>query len=648
MASGDDRGVSDAALWMLLLLRLTSVTTDERLELRNSKSQTCQSLLWPFTNLSVGAIQTLLRIFDAYGDQLSPEAWSICLQSVIFKLLSSMEAQLHLAHESETSISEKDRIGWHETTVVVLSGITNLLANYLDVLSKHSSFGQSWKKLLRHLKALLNFNVLDINTAVFKSLREILSKGNVKGSNSTNFDPSSIALAWDVWSESLPIVRSDRPDKRFDNQDYLLAYVSALPEIYRLVENDLDGDRVQRMLTLLRQAIQQASAAGYTADIEYLTPLQTQVLESIKMIRTDIDGIPAALIGQLAEFTALAFEPTEPPSEAQRPTYVALSKASMTLSENLILAQSSNGHIYKSGAVSVTLAALAKPIVQKYAFPIITKSMSPWRQATASALAILRAILPVITTEELDESVTRLIWNSIVAIANGITTADCQDIAETINVKDDQDFDITSFLALRELITPALGSQALPDKTRRTYTESLFHMSFIHQPQPYELPQVNQELLATLYQPRKGRTVDPRPSPRSKMSYVCFDELVSLVSIHDSSEPRIKLAQAAAPYLILRAGLTLRAYIADQPLRGRMPQPLSQRREMLYILKALVRLRCEPKAIPDTPGVDSEGKKHLHRLYPLLAKAVRAAARDQEVLEWVGMALDEVGMEFGL
>ncbi|RAL63468.1 hypothetical protein DID88_003888 [Monilinia fructigena] len=62
-ASGNDRAVSDAALWMLLLLRLTSVTADERLELRNS------------------AIQTLLRIFDAYGDQLSAVAWSMCLKS---------------------------------------------------------------------------------------------------------------------------------------------------------------------------------------------------------------------------------------------------------------------------------------------------------------------------------------------------------------------------------------------------------------------------------------------------------------------------------------------------------------------------------------------------------------------------------------
>jgi hypothetical protein len=68
----------------------------------------------------------------------------------------------------------------------------------------------------------------------------------------------------------------------------------------------------------------------------------------------------------------------------------------------------------------------------------------------------------------------------------------------------------------------------------------------------------------------------------------------------------------------------------------------------VYILKTLVSLRCEPEAIPDTPGMDSEGRKHLHRLYPLLAKAVRAAARDQEVLEWLGKALDEVGMEFGV
>ena len=37
MASDSEHGASDAALWMLLLLRLTKVTADDRLELRNSK-----------------------------------------------------------------------------------------------------------------------------------------------------------------------------------------------------------------------------------------------------------------------------------------------------------------------------------------------------------------------------------------------------------------------------------------------------------------------------------------------------------------------------------------------------------------------------------------------------------------------------------
>jgi hypothetical protein len=567
----------------------------------------------------------------------------------MFKLLSSIETQLQVTNDSESSISDKDKSGWNETTVVVLSGITNLLANYLDVLSGHATFSTSWRTLLSHFKALLNFRVLEINTAVFKSLRQILSKGNLGENERANFDQTAVDLVWDLWSQYLPPVKPDKSDKRFDNQNYLLAYVSALQEIYRLVKIDLGADRVHRMLTLLREAIQEASAATYSADIEYLTPLQTQVLESLKIIRTDIDGVPAALISQVAEFVALAFEPKEGPAgEPQRPTYVALSKAAMILLESLILAHYVDSDVYTSGALSAALTALSRPIVLKYSFPIITKSISPWRQATTSALAILKAVLPVLTKSIPHEEVKRPVWASIITIANGITTADCQVVPETINIKYDQEFDITSFLSLRELITPSLGSYIIPDKTRRTYAESLFHTSLIHSPQPKELPQPNQELLATLYQTRKGLTVDPPPSPRSKMSYVCFDELVSLVTASDSSVQRIRLAQAAAPYLILRAGLTLRAYIADQPLRGRMPQSLSQRIELLYILKALVKLRSEPEAIPDAPGVDSEGKKHLHRLYPLLAKAVRAAAKDQDVLEWIGKALDEVGMEFGV
>ena len=565
----------------------------------------------------------------------------------MFRLLASIEAQLKVTNDAKSLVSDKDKAGWDETTVVVLSGITNLLADYLDVLSSHHTFKSSWKSLLGHFRDLLGFETLEINTAVFKALQQILSKGNVNG-KTENFDSQALDLAWDLWSESVPIVKYDKNDKCFDNQEFLFGYVSAFQELYRLIESQLGIDRLRTILRLLKEATQQATAATYSADIEYLTRLQIQVLESLKMIRSDIDGVPAALINQAAEFVALAFETRSLPSDKQRPTYVALSKASMTLLESLILTHSSDRDIYTSGALSSSLEALSKPIVLKYAYPITTKSISPWRHATTSSLTILKAILPMIAAPDLKEDFARSIWTSIVTIANGIISADCDDASKSIDMKADQEFDINSFVALRELIIPTLGSTAVLSESRKIYTESLFHRSLIHAPLPQELPNKSQELLATLYQPRKGRTVDPAPSPRSKMSLVCFDELVSLVAYHDSSSSRIKLAQAAAPYLILRAGLTLRAYIADQPLRGRMPQPLSQRKELLYILKALVKLRCEPEAIPEAPGVESEGKKHLHRLYPLLAKMVRAAARDQEVLDWVGKALDEVGLEFGV
>ncbi|KAF4629800.1 hypothetical protein G7Y89_g8339 [Cudoniella acicularis] len=449
MASGKDLTVSDAALWMLLLLRLATVTTDE-------------------------------RIFDAYGDQLSPEAWSMCLKSVIFKLLSSIDEQLKVTTEPDSSISGKDRIGWNETTVVVLSGITKLLADYLDTLSSHPTFGKSWSTLLGHYKSLLEFKILDINTSVFNSLRQVLSRGNVSDSKKTNFDRHAIDLAWGLWSDSLPVIKPEASEKRFDNQKYLVAYVSALQELYRLVQTDLSADRVHKMLELLREAIQQASAATYSADIDYLTPLQTQVLESLKIIRTDIEGVPGALISQVSEFVGLAFESKNAPgSEKQRPTYVALSKASMVLIESLVLSHSSDHDIYSSGALASALTALARPIVLKYSFPIVTKSISPWRQSTSSSLAILKSILPVITKADLEDEIIRSIWSSIVTIGNAITNADCSEAGEAVNIKDDQEFDITSFLTLRSLITPALGSAVIPDKTRRIYTESLFHTSLI-------------------------------------------------------------------------------------------------------------------------------------------------------------------------
>ncbi|KAH6981212.1 hypothetical protein BKA56DRAFT_586833 [Ilyonectria sp. MPI-CAGE-AT-0026] len=650
MAAEQSSKGSDAALWMLLLLRLTTVTTDDRLELRNS------------------AIQTLLRIFDAYGDRLSPEAWSICIKSVIFKLLSSIEEEIRAAESDE--VDETDRTEWTETAEVVLNGISSLLANYLDILTVHTSFDQLWRELLGHFTTLLEFKILDINTATFKALGHVLSQTSDDGK--PTFNKTTIDVAWDLWSRGIPISKAPK-GKTVDNQNCLIAYVSALSEIYRLIYEDLTVERVRIMLKLLRETLEEASISGYVHDIEYVTPLQAHIVEAIQMIRTDIAGVPSAMITQVAEFVMLAFSQTDSEKSGPKRTYIALSKASMKTMEKLILIHFSDQDIYRSGAFSEAMNALCKPIVLKYRFSTITKSTQPWRLATSSVLVILDATLSQLIDLDIPRSMTQTIWSTIVAIADGILGADCDRATSETNLEKDESFDIESFHTLRELIIPALGAEVVSDKTRKAYGESLFRASIIHTPSPTEVAMINgtHELgLSALYSPRPGRTVSIPPTKRTRMAYVACQEMFSLVASIDEptiviqpptpksptakrhfaeapSSLHIRIASTAAPFLILRCALTLQAYIADQPLRGKMPQPLSQRKELLWILRKLVDLKSESDAIPELSGVESESRKHLLRLYPLIVRA-SGVVGDEKVLGLLREALEVVGGELGV
>lgn len=650
MAADQTYKGSDAALWMLLLLRLTTVTTDDRLELRNS------------------ATQTLLRIFDAYGDRLSPEAWSICIKSVIFKLLGSIEEELKVAEDD--NMDPEDRAEWNETAVVVLNGISSLLANYLDILTVHPSFNHLWRELLGHFTTLLDFKVLDINTATFKALSHVLSQTSDDGK--PTFNKTTVDFAWDLWSRGIPMSQQVK-GKATDNQNCLIAYVAALSEIYRLVQDDLTAERVQRMLTLLRETLGEATVGGYVADAEYVTPLQAHILEAIQMIRTNIDGVPSTMITQVAELAMVAFN-QEDTKQGSKRTYIALSKASMKTLEKLILNHFSDKDIYQSGAFSDALNALCKPIALKYRFPIITKSIQPWRLATSTALVILEATLPHLNGLDISRGVTQKIWSTIVAIADGILGADTESAAEGTDFLGDEGFDISSFRKLRELIIPALGAEAISDKSRKTYAQSLFMTSIIHAPSPAEESIINgthEAGFSALYSPRPGRTVAVPPRRRSQMSYVACQELFSLISAseeptiviqpptplsptgkmnHFSENPsslHLRIASTAAPFLILRCALTLRTYIADQPLRGKMPQPLSQRKELVWILRKLVDLKSESGAIPELSGVESEGRKHLLRLYPLIVRA-SGVAGDEKVSALLREALEVVGGELGV
>jgi hypothetical protein len=637
LAGKEETAGSDAALWMLLLLRLTTVSSDDRLELRNS------------------AIQTLLRIFDAYGERLNPEAWSISVKSVLFKLLTSLEAELREVRNEDAE--ESERADWNGTAVVVVDGMSTLLADYLDVLLSHPAFGHLWRELLSHLGTLVDFHALDISTAAFKALGHILS--HYSKTDESGHKDATVQAAWDLWARGIPV--SDALGSEQDNQPCLTAYLVALKEIYRLSQAEIDLKRVQRMLALLQETAQAATVGAYASDIEHPTPLQSQIIQTAQMIRTDIEGVPSALITQASQFVLLAFNTERLPRANERRTFVAMSKASMQLLQTLMLDHAGKEEIYKSGAFAKALDSLNKPIELKYGFPVTTRATSPWRTATTTSLALVKAALPQLQTLNVPASVVEEIWSLIAVTAEGILSADCNEARSSVNVDEDETFDVAAFEELRGLTIPALGSNTVPSAARKAVADSLFKTSIIHELAPGDRVALRDGIDAALdglKKPRTGRTTAVYPTRRTRMAYVAFDELFTQsfarktderpsASPDKDLELYVRIAQVMAPFLVVRAALTLRMYIADQPLRGRMPQPLSQRKELMWMLRKIIDAKSEEGGFRGLGGEEGEARRHLLHLYPLLVQALRVTA-DDKVTILLREAMEATGGELGL
>jgi hypothetical protein len=590
-----------------------------------------------------GAVQTILRIFDNYVDQLGPETWIFCLRVVLFRMIeANLNVQLSLRSSERTSNSESIS-SWTDTTRVILKAITSLFTAYMDIITSPADFGNAWSTILKFFELYYTCHSHSLGASIFTAITGVLCKIH---------DPEKIGVPALLQTASLWRKYFDHRglwrDEGESAQEAFVTYAQAFKEIYRLSSDFIEADDVLAMMTNLEQSILLSEKIAYSSDVDYMTSLQTQVIECVTLVRSNIKGAPPFLIKLLSRLVALPFAKKSTDSNQKGPTFVALSKAAMTLLQSLAVKHISQEDVFTSGALDFALASLAKPIQEKYIWQLEGKAPATWQKATSTALAILEPALPQARNFSLSKDLTKAIWDQVINIGSGISAAAISSASPTTSFEKDETFDITSLTRFRDMITPSLGSPSIPDITRRTYTLTLFTNSLIHATEPGEIPPPGTGPLTDLYKIRYGRTSDPAPALRSRMAYFCLSELVALVALHDSSTECVKLAQAAAPYLILRATLPLKAFIADQPLRGRMPQPDSQRRELLFVLREMGKLECEPKAIPDVEGVSAPMKKHLIRLFPLLCRAVRVAGRDGEVLgELVGL-VEGVGKEFGL
>lgn len=652
LAIDDDASVSRNSLWLLLLLRIVDLAVDGRSEIRNC------------------AVHTLLRIFDAYGQQLSPKAWRLCLNRIIFQMVQNIQIEIASAMEKGGNANSDDFKPWIDTTVVMIKGSSELITTFFDSIVGDEEFDRSWKRLLNYFQLLIGLGLLDFNEAVFSSLSNILRRIE----NPTGFGKQALESTWSLWVDGHPASKEDLLNLDMPNQDAALAYLRTFEQLYRLYKHDLTQERIVKILEHMRALSWNSVSPRYSPDTDRASSLQSLVIGCTKSICLDKEDSQPDILRCLADFADSALLRWDPGSDSRRPTFVAFSKSAIDLLCWYITEFGIKKEVFADGSLATALKHLSKPVTEKYEWKGKDREPRLWQKATTSSLDILEVIIPYVEKnyQKADEKEISQFWECVVDIARGIVSARgyrVQQLSMTETLADET-FDIAAFHRLKSLIIPSLGASVITDNHRRDFACAVFDSSFVHPPQRFDVP--TRETLATdplkgIYDIRPGRTFDPPPNPRSRMAYVLLDALFELAFVpsDDSQGPndskdqqnpsaRILLARSVSPYLILRSAVSLRTFIADQPLRGLMPQPAGARKALVHLLRGMVELQSEPSAIPKPPAAAQkttedpkrDSKKHLEWIYPLVVKAVQVAGKerdDGEVLQILGLVLQEVG-----
>jgi hypothetical protein len=640
-----DVPTSRGALWLLLLLRIVDLTTDDRSGIRNS------------------AIHTLLRILDAYGPQLTPKAWHLCLNRVLFVMMVDVQNK---ALETESSADGgSDAVKeWIETSVVVIKGSADLIATFFDTIIQDPRFVDSWKRLLECSQELVRINNYGIKEAIFASTCDILKHAKTTG----EFSKEAVQCAWLLWTNNHLAPEGAPLNLEEPNQDALIAYFRFFQQIYRLYRDELSKELVVQILHHMRTAIWNAVVSRYSVDIDHQSTLQELVLDCIKTLCLDKDESQSDIVMCLAEFSDAALTQWSIDRDKSRPSYVAFSKSAIDLLSWYIANHGIKADIFSNGTLTTALQHLSHPITRKYEWRGKDREQLIWQKATTSAIGIILVAVPYVESKYASSekaSITSF-WSTVIDIARGIISADNYDNfgIPASRIASDEDFDIEAFESLIPLLIPALGASNIPDSARRDFACALFQSSLIYLPQRMDTPMETllENPLHELYKIRRGRTYDPSPTARSRIAYVLIDTMFTLAQASSLSSTddgqkasRIAIARSILPYLILRSFLPLKSYIADQPLRGLLPQPAPAHRELVHILDRLFTLQSEPAAIPDAPcGIVSSpqstspsstsGKntkpcsrstshlvysKHLGWVYPLIVKCVRVAGKQK-------------------
>lgn len=586
--------------------RLLPVTIDNRAEVRN------------------GVIHTLFRILESAGDQLAADTWALCMREILFHLMDQ-NVQMHESLKLQSyEIQKAQTKPWTATSKVIIEGVGRLCGSHLDKLAKHADVVKLWQELLDHFASFVRQRSFEISTDVFVALSSIVEAAEEQNALSDD----AVDLLGNLWMNNAPV--KDMIGDTREGEKTMAAYVALQKKLLKLLQPRLQAQHILSITANLNQCLEAALPTPYTSDVDSLTPLQKQTLDSMQLLRADIPEASSIVIKTLAKFVTLPYtRPANVQTGAQL-TFIAFAKSAIEHLETVTIQSLNKPEEFEAGALEESLAALSQTIGRKYTWPRQGRGPALWRKATSSAVSVIGSICEPKTLGAVERKTPNL-WTEIVAICSAVMHADLTTGPDNDQLLQDESSDLESAKAMIKLISPKLCRATVPKEAQAAYIQALFLTSLLHPVGQDELSVPIANPLQDLTSVRLGRTVDPLFNPRMRICYFCFDQLLELVAIPRNPEVHKEdsasgLAAVAFPFVVLRVALPLKTYMADQPLRGRMPTPTSQRLELLYILDNISKLQCAPEALTST-----KGRTHMVLLAPLINMALEYAVRDQEL-----------------
>ncbi|KAI6894301.1 hypothetical protein KC334_g12249, partial [Hortaea werneckii] len=593
-------GESKAAQVILLLRHIRRAVSETQKEVRNA------------------SYQILCSIFKSHGSEFGQSTWDLMLRAVVFPVASE---DVNKYRQEPGKIRSQPMAPDTDSSRTIIGGTADIVCQHIRTIECLNTLPALWEIYLSTMERYLNCGNHALNTAVYQAVSKILSHVDT----GSLFWATPILRTVDVWLKCIPVQAEGLSEAR-SNQDAYSAYLDTAVELYRLTKDSMSPPQSRDFIANICECIRSSDGPQHGADVNLLSPVQGKALGFLKQMRVDVAGLPPRLITAAAELCLLHHNVANVNQTRQGPTFVAVSSEAVAWLQILVNNHLSEPEVIEGGALHAAVRSLQQLVAAKYQLPIQHKGVPLLQQATTAALAVCPAVLRL--TSVCEESTANGLWSLFASLAAGVVgCGGLENVKDESVLKADEVFDVESFKTLRKLLIPQLGRIELNNGTRQIYCLAMFESSIIHRPEEGEVLDPVHSPLDKLSEIRRGRVKRVPYSQRERMSYLCFEELVALASLKDDSEEATKLAQAAAPLLILRLAIPIRAYIADQPLRGRRPQPLSELEELLFCFDKIKTLKLHPSALAHDPvaGGRVGTYQHLQFLYPLLAQAVATA-----------------------